>query len=77
MNGNERRTLPDGSEWSWEENDLSARLEGEEEATGLAHEVVIECPVVIEFVGARLTSESQAELIRLVMQQISSLVSRS
>ncbi len=73
MNGNEVPVPPSSWQGDWDEEGFTDWLAAQNEAAGQVHEVVIECPVVIEFVGARLTADAQAQLVRAVMQQLASL----
>ena len=50
---------------------------GEETQRVMLNEIVIECPVVIEFVGGGLSPEARSEITLAVMDEIAGAVRRT
>jgi len=63
------------SDFDVEGGEVPDQLPGEENQRQVTlNEIVIECPVVIEFVGGGLSPEARDEVLLTVMDQIASVV---
>ena len=78
MNGPEQDAGFDFSTFDMEGGEVPAHLLGEEsQEQRVLNEIVIECPVVIEFVGGGLSPETRDEITLAVMDQITGAVRRT